>query len=1186
MNPLDRISSLYARIPGLSWVSRLDKPLVRRALAVFIAVVLVLLLIWILVGLVPLVPPRFWQLAGLCLVAFGVLWWFMVGAKRYSRRGFSSKRIGDLGPGNPEDEREPLARMKTAIAEAKGTILRSPDIDRGRDPLYRIPWLMFLGDADADVPGLLAAASTVSPFPPPSSEPESVWRWWFFKSMIAIEVNPRVVCEPGARLDRGLWYQALTLLASERDKLALNGLVVCVSAPSLLGSPDQVKATGIRLRRLVDEAMEHLQIRPPVYLLVTGLERAHGYANFRAALPAETFAQGLGFRVPESEVVSASTSTKLDEILDPIVTRLHALRQTALRTQPTADKRRGVFEFVQAFPRMAGGLRVLVQQLLEDNPFQRTPRWRGVYFVGGADGAHPGGAFVADLFTRFLPSDQPLASRSTKGSAGRVAGAGLGVAAMLGLSAYLSYGLATAYQDDAGLLAQTQVACQETRGAGAGGRIAWVADCGRTIQQLEAAQADTSFGFGIRRADKDIEQLKQRVVEDFSRLILAPYDQMLGADLARGDAGLEHALSVAQRLRLLERCRRQREECEAEADHNVVFDHRSRLFAPFQTGDADMTVDAERASALFDTYLGYLRWQERGVLDDESRRLAGEFERIMVRYRPATSDFEQWGSLRRDPLQLQDFWLPEDRVVGVEAGTLPEVPGVYTRDTWEGVVGPWLDTVATQLPDQADAASTFRDAYFTGYFSAWAAFQARFIEGAQLWRGHYGELATRAAGADGPYRFFFDSAQDNLFGLPLKLGVGNRWANAWRATRQDWLHAWRPIGRFVGDSVGGWFGSDQRIQPPPWIPALQQSLHGVLREQQPLFAKAYLNLESDPAGQQMYALAAAFYEAKGRPADGPAADYAQLLQEMEKPDEKFATSFSGQDLAAWSVAQGPARLLLLLTVHRAAQFVQLRWNESVVEPMAALPPEQQVTELYGERGKLDAFVNDWLKPFITEQERTPVEILGVAMPLAPAFQGVVAGKRQFMPLLGEEKPFMAGSFVFSGPSQAGSLSEGSAGTTLEVECKERLYRAVSNAPSLAESRASVFWAPSSCVEARIRISLAGPDTLDSVMEAGAPAVADAPVAPPQPELSLTRVYPGPEGFLELIADFQDGSQSYALQEFRDAYTPAQWSDLVPQLRQAGFSGARVLLQAEPSDEMNRYLAARERPASIPASIVE
>src|SRR3546814_5920386 len=87
-------------LPILSWLSRLSKPGLRRALAVVVAIVLLLLLLWIAIGVLPLLPLRFWQLAGLCAIAAAVLWWFLVGAKRYSRRGFSSKRIGDLGPGN------------------------------------------------------------------------------------------------------------------------------------------------------------------------------------------------------------------------------------------------------------------------------------------------------------------------------------------------------------------------------------------------------------------------------------------------------------------------------------------------------------------------------------------------------------------------------------------------------------------------------------------------------------------------------------------------------------------------------------------------------------------------------------------------------------------------------------------------------------------------------------------------------------------------------------------------------------------------------------------------------------------------------------------------------------------------------------------------------------------------------
>src|SRR3546814_17024786 len=88
------------------------------------------------------------------------------------------------------------------------------------------------------------------------------------------------------------------------------------------------------------------------------------------------------------------------------------------------------------------------------------------------------------------PGDQPLATPSVKGNAGRLTGAALGVAAMLALSAYLSYGLFAARQDDSQLLAQTRAACQQKQGAGAGGRIAWVAECGRTIEQLEAASSE------------------------------------------------------------------------------------------------------------------------------------------------------------------------------------------------------------------------------------------------------------------------------------------------------------------------------------------------------------------------------------------------------------------------------------------------------------------------------------------------------------------------------------------------------------------------------------------------------------------------------------------------------------------------------------------------------------------------
>src|SRR3546814_8901067 len=74
---------------------------------------------------------------------------------------------------------------------------------------------------------------------------------------------------------------------------------------------------------------------------------------------------------------------------------------------------------------------------------------------------------------------------------------------------------------------------------------------------------------------------------------------------------------------------------------------------------------------------------------------------------------------------------------------------------------------------------------FEAYFRAWGQFQARFFEGVQLWRGHYDDLRIRAASTDNPYRFFFETAQRHLFGLPLELPLGTRWSTTWAQIKSD-----------------------------------------------------------------------------------------------------------------------------------------------------------------------------------------------------------------------------------------------------------------------------------------------------------------------------------------------------------------------------------------------------------------
>ena len=313
-----------------------------------------------------------------------------------------------------------------------------------------------------------------------------------------------------------------------------------------------------------------------------------------------------------------------------------------------------------------------------------------------------------------------------------------------------------------------------------------------------------------------------------------------------------------------------------------------------------------------------------------------------------------------------------------------------------------------------------------------------------------------------------------------------------------------------------------------------------------------------------------------------------MLDAVDKPGEQFATAFKGNDLGAWSVVQGPAKLILFLTVHRAGEYVQERWRDSVVKPLAALPQEQQIEALYGEQGKLGAFVNDWLKPFITEKERLPVKVGGVAMPLTPGYQNMVAAQRKFLPVLDNGPPFLAGSFTLTQPSQLGALDEGDGGTVFEVECRERVYRASSAGESLADATAQVFWSAGSCLQARIRLSIAAPPAEDAeVVQEFDPATSQMVDAAPAGEpISLTRIYAGPEGFAKLIEEFAGGSRVFAVEDFRESYSPAQWSELRQRLAEAKFRSARVFLQVELSDQMKQYLGASTARAEVPSVILE
>lgn len=355
--------------------------------------------------------PTFWLLvmAGIAFVV--LLWWTLLGAGRRSRRRALHQRIAELGQAGSESALAALSSMRHSITDAAQALLRPAGKPTGRAQLYRVPWLLFIGDAAANVPALLAAAHEASAVPAPAareSMSNTFWRWWFLGRMTAIETHADAVCEVGATRERALWYQALLALVDQRERLPLNGIVVCIDASTLHGQPHDIDETATHLRRLVDEACESLRLRLPVYIVVNGLDQLRGHEAVIDALPAQVLSQALGHRVSRKEI-AGMPGEQFDRVFATIVDRLQALRMALARRQPAAGDRLAVQRFVEDVAALGPGLRRVAERLFGGlaQPDGATQRWRGLYFVATEEAAS--GVFVADLFQRLLPGDQPLA---------------------------------------------------------------------------------------------------------------------------------------------------------------------------------------------------------------------------------------------------------------------------------------------------------------------------------------------------------------------------------------------------------------------------------------------------------------------------------------------------------------------------------------------------------------------------------------------------------------------------------------------------------------------------------------------------------------------------------------------------------------------------------------------------------
>ncbi|HEX6363892.1 MAG TPA: type VI secretion system membrane subunit TssM, partial [Albitalea sp.] len=214
--------------------------------------------------------------------------------------------------------------------------------------------------------------------------------WWFTDQAVMIDTAGRFTTQDSDREnDSATWAGFLGMLKKSRPRQPVNGVLVTVSVTDLLtrGAAER-RQHAATVRRRVQELHEHLDIRFPIYVLVTKSDLLAGFMDYFATLDKDQRATPWGATF-DLQGGTAEHVQRFDREFDALLQRLNDGLVERLQAERDPQRRARIY----GFPGQFAGLRSLLQEFVETvfspSPHETDPLLRGVYFVSGTQEGTP-----------------------------------------------------------------------------------------------------------------------------------------------------------------------------------------------------------------------------------------------------------------------------------------------------------------------------------------------------------------------------------------------------------------------------------------------------------------------------------------------------------------------------------------------------------------------------------------------------------------------------------------------------------------------------------------------------------------------------------------------------------------------------------------------------------------------------
>jgi hypothetical protein len=263
----------------------------------------------------------------------------------------------------------------------------------GKD-FYGLPWYVMAGEPGSGKTE--AIRHSQAGFPPGlQDEFQGVggtinMNWWFTNYAVILDTAGRLIFEEVEPGNTSEWNAFLGLLKKHRPNCPINGLLLTIPVESLIrDSPEAMEQKAGKIARQLEVIHRELDVRFPVFVLVTKCDLINGFREFFANLDdARAQQQMLGWSNP-APLDAPFRPELVDDHLQNVVKRLWR-RRLGLLLDPVASEpgvRRAdevdrLYEFPYSLHALAPRLRRYLETIFVAGEWTSRPLFlRGIYFT-------------------------------------------------------------------------------------------------------------------------------------------------------------------------------------------------------------------------------------------------------------------------------------------------------------------------------------------------------------------------------------------------------------------------------------------------------------------------------------------------------------------------------------------------------------------------------------------------------------------------------------------------------------------------------------------------------------------------------------------------------------------------------------------------------------------------------------